>query len=714
MLEGGRGRPSGWALVGVLSVIAAARVTSAVPPPGNGAGGTGGAARAAARPRVAIAKATSAFDLPLARVRFAWPSALAQRNDLYAVHGTAGGARAWAVGAIGTIVALRGTEARLEESGTELDLYGVWAAAADDVWAVGERGAILHRDGRGWKRVTSGIKTALYAIWGRNAGEIWVGGEDGQILRGDGERFQPSPTGSKGAIVSIAPCGSGPEICALDRAGLLPQIDVSNRPCPDGDCPIDEPQEPEGDRVLRLANGRWSSYSYSDGEPGRIAGAGSTLWLADGPILRVVREGREVRVVPAQAEPDLVRLRGLWPDGDRRGWLVGERCRHERTPYGDYNCERGAIWRVDGKQAALRAEVPRAALNGVWGWSGGAIAVGGRGNIMRFDGTAWTTLSHALTDADLRGVWVEQPATPAPQQGAARAPIAVRINGKGTGAENVDLVIGDASREIWGTPRRAELPAGRIGRAWLFGDCEALAATDGGGWERYHARACNPGSARQLTQLGATDVWVTPPLEPDSSNPWVGPNRWDGKTWTTVRGFGHPGSAIWGARSDDVWIAAGQNLFHWDGRAVSRAPVPPEIEPADYNDWFTSVWGAAANDVWAAAFWGGGVKLLRFDGTSWRFETAFKLDVPRRLLPDDWIVGTHWSMSKAESHTVALWGTSATDVWLAGPNGIVLRFDGARWSRVRTPTRAGLLAIGGASGRVIAAGMAGVILTATP
>ena len=90
-------RVGAWALLAVLSAIGvAARVTTAAPASGKGAGGAGGADP---RPRVVMSKAKSAFDLPLARLRFAWSSPLAQRNDLYAVHGTADGARAWAVGA---------------------------------------------------------------------------------------------------------------------------------------------------------------------------------------------------------------------------------------------------------------------------------------------------------------------------------------------------------------------------------------------------------------------------------------------------------------------------------------------------------------------------------------------------------------------------------------------------------------------------------------
>jgi hypothetical protein len=53
---------------------------------------------------------------------------------------------------------------------------------------------------------------------------------------------------------------------------------------------------------------------------------------------------------------------------------------------------------------------------------------------------------------------------------------------------------------------------------------------------------------------------------------------------------------------------------------------------------------------------------------------------------------------------------AADDVWLAGPNGIVLRFDGDRWRRVVTPTRYPLFGLGGTRDHVVAAGAAGTIL----
>jgi hypothetical protein len=61
-----------------------------------------------------------------------------------------------------------------------------------------------------------------------------------------------------------------------------------------------------------------------------------------------------------------------------------------------------------------------------------------------------------------------------------------------------------------------------------------------------------------------------------------------------------------------------------------------------------------------------------------------------------------------------IWGSSATDVFAVGEDGVVLHYDGAAWT-LATPTRAGLLGVWGSSpGDVYAVGAAGTILHGTP
>ena len=49
-------------------------------------------------------------------------------------------------------------------SGTSVDLHDVSGASKYDVWAVGDGGVILHYDGE-WRSVKSGTDADLYGVW---------------------------------------------------------------------------------------------------------------------------------------------------------------------------------------------------------------------------------------------------------------------------------------------------------------------------------------------------------------------------------------------------------------------------------------------------------------------------------------------------------------------------------------------------------------------
>jgi hypothetical protein len=145
---------------------------------------------------------------------------------------------------------------------------------------------------------------------------------------------------------------------------------------------------------------------------------------------------------------------------------------------------------------------------------------------------------------------------------------------------------------------------------------------------------------------------------------------------------------------------------------VLVAPVPG----LDVHDQLTAIWGADAKNVWVAGTNGdrSEVKVARWQGERWGAPVNFGLSIPARkspfelglqeLLPSSW---------REQSGPVTLWGTGVTDVWLAGPNGIVLRYDGDRWRRVVTPTRDRLFGLGGTPDHIVAVGAAGTILELT-
>jgi hypothetical protein len=134
---------------------------------------------------------------------------------------------------------------------------------------------------------------------------------------------------------------------------------------------------------------------------------------------------------------------------------------------------------------------------------------------------------------------------------------------------------------------------------------------------------------------------------------------------------------VWGSGPRDVWIVGDRGaLLRWNG--ASWTPYPSPVPNVSFRD----VWGTAADDVWAVGYeFGGSLVILRWNGARWTRDPL----PPTRYIPR------------------AISGTSRNDAWIVGgptefAGDTVLRWDGIRWSTMRTggrPTR--YLDVGGAA-----------------
>jgi hypothetical protein len=90
----------------------------------------------------------------------------------------------WIVGSNG--VALHsmtpGTWTTVSTPVTSGTLYGVYAAAPNDIWAVGAGGVIIHYDGTAWSQVQSPTTTTLRHITGIPGGGLIAVGDSGVVL----------------------------------------------------------------------------------------------------------------------------------------------------------------------------------------------------------------------------------------------------------------------------------------------------------------------------------------------------------------------------------------------------------------------------------------------------------------------------------------------------------------------------------------------------
>jgi hypothetical protein len=179
----------------------------------------------------------------------------------------------WMVGELGRALLWRdGALVREDALGTEDPLWGVWAAAPDDVWAVGGNArdpagtpVLGHYDGEAWELIElpelDRPSPALFKVWGTSGDNVFAVGARGVVLGYDGESWTQLPSGTGEDIVSLWGRGPNDIVAVGGRSnGVLGRYD--------GTSWTFETLE----RVSGL-NGSWMDYAgvvYSVGVGGRI------------------------------------------------------------------------------------------------------------------------------------------------------------------------------------------------------------------------------------------------------------------------------------------------------------------------------------------------------------------------------------------------------------------------------------------------------------
>lgn len=188
--------------------------------------------------------------------------------------------------------------------------------------------------------------------------------------------------------------------------------------------------------------------------------------------------------------------------------------------------------------------------------------------------------------------------------------------------------------------------------------------------------------------MNLDDVWGS-----SGSDLWAVGNggtmlRFDGTAWRAV----DPGtdknlSGVWGTAANNVWVV-GDNYVKIHGGLFPRTPLG-----APTDQLWANVGGSSASDVWVVGSFGSN-DFNRFKGLGWSGH-----DNPLFFSPDAvfaasptraWAVGfvdtalewngTSWTQFQLPLETnYDVWGSSASDVWVAGREG-VSHFNGSAWS----------------------------------
>jgi hypothetical protein len=229
-----------------------------------------------------------------------------------------------------------------------------------------------------------------------------------------------------------------------------------------------------------------------------------------------------------------------------------------------------------------------------------------------------------------------------------------------------------------------------------------------------------PAVHRQLLIVALSGALVACPTDPEPVDSWE----------LVHQGLSGALLSVWGTSSTDVWAVGGDTLdgsgptvIHFDGETWSRHQTPQaqgnlwwvfgfdggpiymggeggvilQYNPQDATytlmdtpgtDTVFGIWGASPDDVWAV---GGasdatGGFAWRLSGDTWTAEPSLPADVPTNA---------------------ALWkvyGTSSTDAWLVGSNGVALHWDGASLQQGDTGVGTSLFTVHEKDGRYVAVG----------
>lgn len=236
---------------------------------------------------------------------------------------------------------------------------------------------------------------------------------------------------------------------------------------------------------------------------------------------------------------------------------------------------------------------------------------------------------------------------------------------------------------------------GIVGRsatdAWAVGD-NVILHWNGVAWTRSTLLGHDGGqNYRGVWPVSATEAWAV--------GGWGCTSRWNGSSWEPpfVNGDGGPLNALWGANATLIWAAGDIGLMRrWNGTSWSD-DWPPS------SDWWqrgNGVWGTNATNVWTVGpAQPTGPRVNHFGG-SWAMDVGTNgqmadkegWDLHGTSATNVWVVGgrmkmygggagimsfngTSWTDSYGQDGgpiLLAVWASSATEVWAAGENGLLL------------------------------------------
>jgi hypothetical protein len=450
--------------------------------------------------------------------------------NLYAVGATGAGELLAVGGGVTAKVVHRkaGKWSPMTLPGTTSQLNGVWGSGGQ-AFAVGQGGQIYRYDGSAWTKVSSGTAQNLNGVAGSGPSDVHAVGKGGTILRYDGQSWQAasSPTSNDLSAVWLRQAGDG---FAVGWKGT----------------------------ILRLQGTAWTLMaSPTDKNLKTVGAVGTEVWAAGD-------QGTLLRFAGAKwSEVSTAVTRNHLHDAHGSGGELFAVCGGAIGAGGEVMRRTAKGWSVVHTLGDYLYGVFASSTTDVW-------AVGGKGTILHFDGTVWSSVSSGATGW-LKGVWAGGPGDVVV---VGDNGVVLRDSGSGFKAEasgtteHLTDVTGTASGEVF---------------AVGFGGT-VLRSQSGGAWTKMSS-----GTTQNLNR-----IWAAGPKAVFAVGDGGTVLRYDGSGWSTITTpFTAHLKGVWGRSASDLYVAGyGGHIAHYDGKSwlTHKSGAHSGLE---------AVWGDATGGVWA-------------------------------------------------------------------------------------------------------------------
>lgn len=520
------------------------------------------------------------------------------------------------------------------------NIVSTYVAGPTSVFTVNSRGDVFLFDGATWTRTASGstFGTTFTAVRGSSSTNVIAVGTGGKIVIWNGASWQASASGTSADLHDVW-VESSTSAFAVGNNGV----------------------------ALRWSGSTWinTATSATSERLNAVWAGGSDTWFAvgtNGTLLRYAN-GTWVR----SNSPTAVNLNDVYGNSKNDVYAVGE--------VGTVLWFNGGMWSevpsngvgsdlysvtgttaggsrifVGGDRIAL--QIVNGILDVVPGEppysvkflstdvdASGMLWVGGeRGAMLRWSGTNWTTMNIA---PDLIGVY-------------------------STGVSNAWAVgefgfIYRFNGTVWS--RQTSPTLSRLNTVWGSSSTDAFAGGDAG---------------LILHWNGSTWTKMSVPVTSDVLGIWGSSSsnvfavtydgqvlRWNGAAWTVSTTQGYPLYGVSGSSATDVYAAGdGGTILRFNGTAWSTTNTGSSAL-------FAGVWAAASDNVLAVGVLNSSAASYRY-ATSWQ---AFNIGVAAEL--------------------TSVWGPNASDLYVSGGSGTILRYNGSSWQVMPTGTTEYLWAVTG-------------------